>query len=40
MELTTLTDALRRLHEGETVIDPTIVSRVIGRRRERNSLVV
>jgi DNA-binding NarL/FixJ family response regulator len=38
MELTTLTDALRRLGEGETVIDPTIVSRVIGRRRERNSL--
>jgi DNA-binding NarL/FixJ family response regulator len=38
MEPTTLTDALRRLGEGETVIDPTIVSRVIGRRRERNSL--
>jgi DNA-binding NarL/FixJ family response regulator len=38
MELTTLTDALRRLDEGETVIDPTIVSRVLGRRRERSSL--
>jgi DNA-binding NarL/FixJ family response regulator len=38
MELTTLTDALRRLEEGETVIDPTIVSRVLGRRRERSSL--
>lgn len=38
MELTTLTDALRRLGEGETVIDPTIVSRVLGRRRERSSL--
>jgi DNA-binding NarL/FixJ family response regulator len=38
MELTTLTDALRRLDEGETVIDPTIVSRVLGRRRERSNL--
>jgi DNA-binding NarL/FixJ family response regulator len=38
MELTTLTDALRRLDEGETVVDPTIVSRVLGRRRERGSL--
>jgi DNA-binding NarL/FixJ family response regulator len=38
MELTTLTDALRRLDEGETVVDPTIVSRVLGRRRERSSL--
>jgi DNA-binding NarL/FixJ family response regulator len=38
MELTTLTDALRRLEEGETVIDPTIVTRVLGRRRERSSL--
>jgi DNA-binding NarL/FixJ family response regulator len=38
MELTTLTDALRRLEDGETVIDPTIVSRVLGRRRERSSL--
>ncbi len=38
MELTTLTDALRRLAEGETVIDPTIVTRVLGRRRENDSL--
>jgi DNA-binding NarL/FixJ family response regulator len=38
MELTTLTDALRRLGEGETVVDPTIVSRVLGRRRQRDSL--
>jgi DNA-binding NarL/FixJ family response regulator len=28
-----LVDALRRLTEGETVIDPTIVSRLLGRRR-------
>lgn len=38
MELTTLTDALRRLDEGETVIDPTIVTRVLGRRRAGSSL--
>ena len=38
MELSTLTDALRRLVEGETVIDPTIVTRVLGRRRESDSL--
>src|SRR5262249_606376 len=29
-----LVDALRRLTEGETVIDPTIVSRLLGRHRE------
>jgi len=28
-----LVDALRRLTEGETVIDPTIVARMLGRRR-------
>jgi len=28
-----LVDALRRLAEGETVIDPTIVARMLGRRR-------
>lgn len=38
MELSTLTDALRRLVEGETVIDPTIVTRVLGRRRRSDSL--
>lgn len=38
MELSTLTDALRRLVDGETVIDPTIVTRVLGRRREGSSL--
>jgi DNA-binding NarL/FixJ family response regulator len=29
-----LVDALRRLTEGETVVDPTIVSRLLARRRE------
>ncbi|MEP6660917.1 MAG: response regulator transcription factor, partial [Acidimicrobiales bacterium] len=38
MELSTLTDALRRLVEGETVIDPTIVTRLLGRRRQSDNL--
>lgn len=33
MDMATLTDALRRLTEGETVIDPTIVTQVMRRRR-------
>jgi DNA-binding NarL/FixJ family response regulator len=33
-----LLDALRRLDEGETVIDPTIVSRLVGRRRRADPL--
>ena len=33
-----LVDALRRLTEGETVIDPTIVSRLLGRYREADPL--
>ncbi len=33
-----LVDALRRLADGETVIDPTIVSRMIGRRRREGPL--
>ena len=33
MEMATLTDALRRLTEGETVIDPTIVTQVMRRHR-------
>jgi DNA-binding NarL/FixJ family response regulator len=33
MDMATLVDALRRLTEGETVIDPTIVSQVMRRRR-------
>ena len=38
LDLATLTDALRRLEQGETVIDPTIVSRVLGRRRQGSDL--
>ena len=30
--------ALRRIAEGETVIDPTIVSRLVGRRRRQDPL--
>jgi DNA-binding NarL/FixJ family response regulator len=33
-----LVDALRRLADGETVIDPTIVSRILGRRRVKDPL--
>ena len=33
-----LVDALRRIAEGETVIDPTIVSRLVGRRRREDPL--
>ena len=33
-----LVDALRRLADGETVIDPTIVSRLLGRRRRQDPL--
>ena len=33
-----LIDALRRIVEGETVIDPTIVSRLVGRRRVSDPL--
>jgi DNA-binding NarL/FixJ family response regulator len=33
-----LVDALRRLADGETVIDPTIVSRLIGRQRRQDPL--
>ena len=33
-----LVDALRRLSDGETVIDPTIVSQLVGRRRRENPL--
>jgi serine/threonine-protein kinase len=32
-EVAVLVDALRRITEGETVIDPTIVSRLLSRRR-------
>ena len=33
-----LVDALRRIEDGETVIDPTIVSRLVGRRRREDPL--
>jgi DNA-binding NarL/FixJ family response regulator len=33
-----LVDALRRIADGETVIDPTIVSRLVGRRRREDPL--
>jgi DNA-binding NarL/FixJ family response regulator len=33
-----LVDALRRVGEGETVIDPTIVSRLFGRQRKNDPL--
>jgi DNA-binding NarL/FixJ family response regulator len=34
-----LVDALRRIAEGESVIDPTIVSRLLGRRRREDRLM-
>jgi DNA-binding NarL/FixJ family response regulator len=34
-----LVDALRRITEGETVVDPTIVSRLVGRHRREDPLV-
>jgi DNA-binding NarL/FixJ family response regulator len=33
-----LVDALRRITEGETVVDPTIVSRLVGRQRREDPL--
>jgi DNA-binding NarL/FixJ family response regulator len=33
-----LVDALQRVHEGETVVDPTIVSRLFGRHRANDPL--
>jgi DNA-binding NarL/FixJ family response regulator len=38
VEIATLVDALRRVHEGETVVDPTIVRRLIERRRRPDPL--
>ena len=32
-DIATVVDALRRIVEGETVVDPTIVARLLGRRR-------
>ena len=37
-DVAVLVDALRRIADGETVIDPTIVSRLVGRRRRENPL--
>jgi DNA-binding NarL/FixJ family response regulator len=37
-DIAVLADALRRIDEGECVIDPTIVSRLVARRRERGPL--
>lgn len=33
-DIAVLVDALRRIDEGETVIDPTIVTKLLGRRRD------
>lgn len=33
MDIATVVDSLRRLTEGETVIDPTIVTRILGKQR-------
>jgi DNA-binding NarL/FixJ family response regulator len=38
-DVAVLTDAIRRIGEGECVLDPTIVGRLIGRRRDPNPLV-
>ena len=37
-DVAVLVDALRRINEGETVVDPTIVSRLVGRQRRENPL--
>lgn len=37
-DVAVLVDALRRIDEGECVVDPTIVSRLIGRRRREDPL--
>src|SRR5215203_437280 len=39
-DVAVLADALHRIHEGECVIDPTIVSRLVARKRERGPLDV
>jgi DNA-binding NarL/FixJ family response regulator len=36
LDAAVLVDAVRRIDEGETVIDPTIVSRLLGRRRRQD----
>ncbi len=37
-DIAVVVDALRRIVDGETVIDPTIVSRLVGRRRREDPL--
>jgi len=37
-DIATVVDALRRIMDGETVIDPTIVARLVGRRRTDDPL--
>jgi DNA-binding NarL/FixJ family response regulator len=37
-DIATVVDALRRIVDGETVIDPTIVARLVGRRRRTDPL--
>ena len=37
-DIAVLVDALHRLADGESVIDPTIVSRLLGRRRHTSAL--
>jgi serine/threonine-protein kinase len=37
-DVAVLVDALRRIADGETVIDPTIVSRLVGRQRREDPL--
>jgi DNA-binding NarL/FixJ family response regulator len=39
-DIVTVVDALRRIVDDETVIDPTIVSRLVGRRRRQDPLSV
>ena len=38
LDIVILVDALQRLREGESVIDPTIVARLVGRRRPNDPL--
>ena len=37
-DIAVLTDALQRIHDGESVVDPTIVTRLLGRRRQASAL--
>jgi DNA-binding NarL/FixJ family response regulator len=37
-DVAVLVDALRRIGDGETVVDPTIVSRLVGRQRRQDPL--